>query len=302
VIYRAYGLVLDSALPLPELDATRASPDVAIRLSRDRFDRDATRPCRRMPDGWLLSRPPAGDFYVRGGREILIAPDGGRAPDFLREILLGPAMAMLLHERGRFILHASAVELDGAAVAFLGDSGDGKSTLALALRDRGCRILTDDVLAIDLQGSRAVAIPAYPQIRLVEKGTSGKRAVPVPRDFVDEPRPLACAYVLAPGRRGTAIEQLEPQASFLELVRHSYCAPLVEQTGAPLHFAQCGTLLTAMPVFRLAFERDLTALPLLADAIRAHVKDVASVRPRTAPVRPSPASAGAPGRSRPPRP
>src|SRR2546426_9378375 len=36
---------------------------------------------------------------------------------------LGPVLAVLLHQRGRLVLHASGVALDGCAVAFLGGSG-----------------------------------------------------------------------------------------------------------------------------------------------------------------------------------
>ena len=47
------------------------------------------------------------------------------------------------------MLHASAVVLDGAAVAFTAPSGTGKSTLAAHLVAAGASFLTDDVLALD---------------------------------------------------------------------------------------------------------------------------------------------------------
>ena len=46
-------------------------------------------------------------------------------------------------------LHATAVVVDGEAVAFLGDCGYGKSTLGAAFLARGFPLLTDDVLALE---------------------------------------------------------------------------------------------------------------------------------------------------------
>ena len=45
----------------------------------------------------------------------------------------GLGIAILLHQRGYVILHASCVNLGSAAVAFLGDSTAGKSFMAAAL-------------------------------------------------------------------------------------------------------------------------------------------------------------------------
>ncbi len=63
--------------------------------------------------------------------------------------LLGPIIGFVLHLRGAPCLHASAVAVEGRAVAFLGHSGAGKSTTAAAFIRRGFRALTDDVLALD---------------------------------------------------------------------------------------------------------------------------------------------------------
>jgi hypothetical protein len=60
--------------------------------------------------------------------------------------------------RGLEILHASAVEMAGRAVAFLGSSGVGKTTLATRIVARGARLVTDDVLAVDVANG---AVRAY---------------------------------------------------------------------------------------------------------------------------------------------
>src|SRR2546421_132869 len=70
-----------------------------------------------------------GAFLVRGGREIVVDPAPGVEARVLRLSILGPAFGLLLHQRGRFVLHASAVASGGGVLAFAGGSGWGKSTL-----------------------------------------------------------------------------------------------------------------------------------------------------------------------------
>ena len=112
-----------------------------------------------------LAWPGVGRFRVRQGRDVLIHPAGDADEQVLRLFLLGPVLAVLLHQRGRLVLHASGVALDGCAVAFLGGSGWGKSTLAGLLHRRGHRFLTDDVLPVDVERGRTVA-PGIPELKV----------------------------------------------------------------------------------------------------------------------------------------
>lgn len=57
-------------------------------------------------------------------------------------------IATILALRGETVLHASAVEVDGQAIAFAGNSGAGKSTMAALLCAHGGRYITDDLLRI----------------------------------------------------------------------------------------------------------------------------------------------------------
>ena len=74
------------------------------------------------------------------------AEDGGTGQILLEGFVLG----LLAGLRGALVLHASAVELpDGRALAFIGPSGTGKSTMAALLTRAGCRLLADDVVAVE---------------------------------------------------------------------------------------------------------------------------------------------------------
>lgn len=55
------------------------------------------------------------------------------------------------------LLHASCVAIGGRAVLITGDSGAGKSDLALRLIDRGAALVSDDQVTLGLDGDRLVA-------------------------------------------------------------------------------------------------------------------------------------------------
>ena len=72
-----------------------------------------------------------GTMAERHGTEIVVDP----LPS------LGMGFGLLLRPRGLVVLHASSVDIDGKAVAFVGNPGRGKSTLALALLEQGHKLV-----------------------------------------------------------------------------------------------------------------------------------------------------------------
>ena len=83
-------------------------------------------------------------FLMHAGREIIFEAEDA-AQHEAAIFLLGSAFGILLHQRGHFVLHASAIVVRGQAVLLCGPSGCGKSTLAAALVDRGYSFVNDDV-------------------------------------------------------------------------------------------------------------------------------------------------------------
>ncbi len=154
--YQVHGLHVASSIELPELaPATPAPADLVIELG----EIPAALPLsiasgpywQAGPDSFLFEIPGVARYLVSGGRSIRVAPDPAcQEPQAVRLYLMGTGIGVLLHQRGLFVLHASAVETPSGAWLFTGPSGAGKSTLAAWLQQRhGWPLLSDDVTVID---------------------------------------------------------------------------------------------------------------------------------------------------------
>jgi hypothetical protein len=169
---RAFGLSLTGDLALEGVVASELDRQADTRLRRvprptvDRLWREAHPSAlleRRLVDGRVglsVQRDPDVGFRVWAPRHgcYLVAPDGtnvAAAPSAgpawrWERLVLAQVLPLAAALRGLEILHASAVEIAGYAVAFLGGSGVGKTTLAARIVARGAALVTDDVLAVDV--------------------------------------------------------------------------------------------------------------------------------------------------------
>lgn len=292
--YRAFGLHVCSAIPLPELPEQVDPVDpVDVFVRRDALARFAPEVDEAPPGSYsradraLLRLDGVGRFLVRDGSEIVVEPEPGVSDETLRMGILGLALGMVLHQRGALLLHASAVEVSGGTVAFMGDKGQGKSTLAAALHARGHRLVTDDVLAISVTPGGALAYPSFPQIKLWPESVSaalGGDPAALPRvhgalekrrwgadaGFSDAPLPLRGLYVLEVGST-VAVEPMPRVQALDRLIRNAYLLPFIRPMKTEQRlFRQCAAVAESVPVARLVRRVDLEGLELLADAVVEH--------------------------------
>src|SRR5690349_8355036 len=227
-----YGLRLRSALPLPRaLGPGGGGADVAIVRGRaaDFAAVHRTLDPPLHPEWWFEDRAlPDGRRYLRwaGLFEFLVGAHGTRVtarrlrgavalPRAFETYLLGQVLSFVLVARGLEPLHATAVVVNGGVVGFLGDCGQGKSTLGAAFVRAGHALLTDDLLVLRAAGPRFSAAVGPPRIKLFRepadrvlgrgtRGTpmndrGGKLVFPLGTRAARGPAPLSALYVLRPG-------------------------------------------------------------------------------------------------------
>lgn len=194
-------------------------------------------------------------------------------------------MSYWFERRGLPTLHASAVAVNGHAVAFVSRHGGGKTGLAAAMVQAGFPLLTDDLLVLEEREGRWEARPAYPEMRMwpdeaahfagppealpLVQADSEKRRVAIGNgglgSFLDASAPLACVYLASrrPERDGDIeIQPVSRGEALIELVRHSFSPRLVEAAGLqPARLDRLARLVRAVPVRRLVYPSGFDRLP-----------------------------------------
>jgi hypothetical protein len=285
--YTAYGLGVSSEFMLPELQPGNGSHDVEIRrgwLRSAGRSHTGTGPTVQVaPDDAWLYWPQVGAFHVADGKRITVEPVAEVTEEGIRLLLLGSVMGVLLHQRGRLLLHGSAVEINGGVALFLGHSGWGKSTMAAAFHKCGYRVVTDDIAAIDTTTNEMQIVPGFPQLKLRSDSALAlghdpeqlaalhhridKRGLRCAQQFAQESLPVKRIYVLAQGST-PSVELLPAADGLIELVRHSYAAGILKSTQCePEHMLRCARIVARYGVRRLRKGESLDDLPQVLDAV-----------------------------------
>jgi hypothetical protein len=296
--YSAYNLGISSALPLPELETSaEVEADVTIRTGKvfapvPKSDSDEG--CFFFsPDVAYLHWSKLGTFMVREGTEIVVDANPVVDSRLLRLPLLGIVLGILLHQRGHLVLHASAVSINGQGVVFVGNQGQGKSTMVAAMYRRGHKVMADDVVALETDGRGQISVlPAFPQVKLFREAVNpafGDSPEDLPElaegvekcwrsvsdGFSRAAVPLKWICILATGP-DIALERLSANDALVEMIRHTYVARFGQQllrgSDASAHLKQCTKVLHNVPVYRLKRPPMLELLPRVAEVVEQGVE------------------------------
>ena len=204
----------------------------------------------------------------------------------------------LIAQQGHTVLHAGAVSLaeDSRAIAFIGPTGSGKSTLSALFSKHGASLLTDDCLRIDFQDSQTLAFPAYPSIRFWENdhdlllpeyrdqstsqstSYSSKRCLQFgqfPYTFCKQPARLNTLYLLIPENSGNQHISITP-ASKAEtvsfLTANCFRLDVEDLNQLENEFHQLIDLSKRIPAFRLSYPKNWDKIEDLRLAVLNHEK------------------------------
>lgn len=255
-----------------------------------------------FPDGrvWAEFHRSAGEVTIRfpGLADFALPPNGGipacRPVPGLTEatrehLYLNQVLPLVQGRSGFLTFHASAVAVGTGAVAFVGRTGRGKSTLAAAFATGGHPFLTDDGLTVIRRDGAYLVEPSHPSLRLwddsrealIAPGTA--KAEPVsytdkPRflaggglPFSRRPQPLRAAYFLGEEvTEATAFTPMDGAGLLMEWVQHSFLLDLDDPAALGAHFAAVTAFSAAIPCYRLDYPRRYQALDEVRRAILEH--------------------------------
>jgi hypothetical protein len=291
--YFAYGLGIRSEVELLSLEPGRfETPDLTIKVTR------SPRPAEPEDSSnfrhgeheqvWQFAN--LGTYVIRGENEVLLDAYEGVTDQSIEIMLVGPIFAILLHRLGYFVIHGSAIEIDGKTAVFVGQKGAGKSTTGAALLARGHKLVNDDLAAVTFDAEGAAWLtPGFPQTKLspqVVENVAIAEATILPKASADfnkelfrltapfshEKRRISRIYVLHPAEE-FAVEPLHGPAALPPLLEHSY-VPQFTHWGRPFTLAEraeqlraCSKLIGAVQVCDLKVARDLSRFDALCETI-----------------------------------
>jgi hypothetical protein len=297
--YRIGPLAYASELDLPELE--RAGPSAALPVIAIRLGRAPQRVTSPVVHGpayeanvreFLFRVAGVATYYVRDGAEVIVDPVADAPAIDVRSYLLGSIFAAICHQRGLLPLHASAIATPRGAVAFLGDSGAGKSSLAAFLAGRGHAVLADDICLIDPSAPiNSRVLPVSPWLKLWQTtlDSLGQPSHGLTRTFADENKyriPVRTGYpaaalaevilldVAAEGGEAETVrfELLPPARAIHAVLELTYQWWLVRATGQQeRYFLRCGQALQGVRVHRMYRPWGFDRMKLTLDALEAHL-------------------------------
>lgn len=300
VLYRAFDLVIDSPLPLPEaLPLSLGEADVEVSFGT--VDTTAfLRPGSHLkPGDWWQASPSeqhllfgcaAGVYEIKDGKRITIDALPGATEEKIRVFLLGSAMGAIQIQLGRIPVHGGAIVSGGKAIIITGEQGAGKSTMTSALVHNGFPYLTDDVSSITFKGDSMLVLPAYPQRKLVvdaciqlgydpqtlpiADASRDKFAIRDRDRWCDQAKPAHMLVELVPAEKGQALSaQPITGHSQLELMMRSMYRIRMHMKGgglAPHMFKSILTVAANLEMFRVFIPRGINNISGIASEL-AHV-------------------------------
>jgi hypothetical protein len=308
--YRVYGVKLRSEIPLPlTVDSSEGEDflgDVTFVVGVDEDFSDvpqswtsaATFVCENVIGrGTYVRWPCLYEFMIVGdGSRVSCRPLAGCDVSVFQNFLLGQVVALALVKQGIEPLHAAAVDVDGAAVALLGDCGFGKSTLLASFAQAGYRALTDDMLIVDTRDGRLHAVPGTGRVKLMPdsaerfaNGNEGaaltpftaKRAFPLDVSMHQRERmPLRVLYVLpTPNEREEAasidVHPVSRAEAVHELVKNTFSTQLFDRSRLVRQFDHATNVAARVDAFRLQYPAGLDCVPAVRQTIVEHARGIA---------------------------
>ncbi len=238
--------------------------------------------------------PDLADFEIRSdGGEVRSWPVPGVSDDTVEHLYLNQVLPLVQSRQGNLVFHGSAIATEVGALAFMGVSGRGKSTLAASFATSGLPFMTDDGLLLTEGGGGVYEVqPSHASIRLWEDSQEAL----VPNDapagpsvqhtskarflagddmaFCDSSRPLHRVYFLGEGiAPGIEIQPLSPTDALVELMRNSFLMETEEHGALARNFDRLAKLVTLPIFYRLDYPRRYESLSSLRMTILAHARE-----------------------------
>jgi len=282
--YNAFGLNIITDLKVVGLEEGNTNPaNRTLRVCLNRAE-PSIEPLElqfsERNDLQSLFWPEIARFDIDRKGTIDIYPCVGIAEQILNLPLYGTVISTFLHMIGRYVMHANAVKIGPYHVAFAGDKGAGKSTTSAAAIMQGCDLISDDVVALDLNTSTPTIMPGIPIMKLFPDIADLLHAAPVqflpppapefPKKLVKvsaleaDARPSLDALIFLSEGPSLHLQQIPAPRALQSVIKFSHMVRLSDygwsKQERALFFTDSAKLANSVPNYQLDVTRDLGRL------------------------------------------
>lgn len=298
--YRAHGLDIKSIIKFPELIPGNGNNNVVIHFEGHEFLNDL-QPLEKNNGlykfvnnvydiTYFFDDIPF--FNIKNGTEIILNPEIFSESKFslpyIRSLILGVGFGVLLMQQGHLVLHASAVNVNGNAIAFLGNSGSGKSTMATFLSKKGYPLITDDVLVSKMDEKyQPFVVPSFPKVKIwadtiefLDENNDKIQIHPEIKKYFYgvhnysklELMPLKVIYIIEDSIKNEIV-LLKHQDALISVLKNMYCINILDNDTyrKSIDFFQCVDLIKNVPVKSLRMIKTFESMETLSKLIEEDI-------------------------------
>ena len=307
-MYRIFDILIESNIPILELpEISQGESSISFQLSKSSFhdesqlewyhhwrlpNGDITISCAKYGDNYFLRFPALADFWIsQSCDQIECFAKSDVSDETVRHLLVDQVIPRVVAHQGNVVLHASAIELKGGVIAFLGESGWGKSTLAISFYEQGYPLLTDDCLLLKPEAGKIITIPSYIGARLLPDSlkaivsdkirvhsmahySSKKRLIfPESKKIELFELPLRAIFELvSPDEskllENISVEQVIGSNMIIALAKHSFYLDITDTDKISAQFEILGNVAeSGLSIYRLKYPRELSVLEKVRDRV-----------------------------------
>ena len=244
----------------------------------------------RVNGNYLLRFPELADFTIDSHTlDVHCTPTPNVSSATITQLYLNQILPVVQSKSGELVFHASAIVADGLAIAFVGITGRGKSTLTASFSNNGFQFLADDGLLIKRLEADYHALPSHASLRLWEDsqaavlGTTAKPEDPL--EYTSKLR-FPASHEMPHYNKSCRIRRiyflgdletskiefrkLSPQEAMVELIKHSFLLDIDDRKTMATHFDAVSKLSTLDVFYRLDYPRNYDELANVRSQILVH--------------------------------
>ena len=249
--------------------------------------------------GYLVRFPGQADFTIQNPGdtevEIFCHPVPEHDPAQTSNLFHNQILPILGNHAGGLFLHGSAVRMsdvegskNNGAVAFLGLSRGGKTTLAGSFAKAGFAFLTEDVIDLRHGGGKYWLQPKRSKLRLFadsaqhllgpgaqfdddnrKQDVEAGEALP----FAKNAEPLRQIYILGTDHGAPlSIRRLGMSEALSALLPHAFILDVEDKTRLRGHFSRMADLSQDISCYALDYRREYAELPRVQEAVLSNLR------------------------------